>query len=375
MFSGTIFGMISRRLWALAAVLVAGATLAQEARLLGAKPTTTRSAARPTVALTPTPTFAPLPALPPTSQGWSKLGPDYAETLALVPSQPGTMYTCGARLGANGTESPPYLGVSRDSGKTWQTLALPASCQALRASPSNAQDLAFAGDICGGGACAVGPDGWKSWLYLTTDGGHHWKVVNLPPNASDTPAAIGELFARAGTALFVSPQYFDGATPPSDAHTPPASTDGGPFAWVDQNGMRAQVSSTASVYQLVSTGTTLYVNFGRTYCTSTPCATVAETTTGGASWTALPILPGGSRPVWGITFALPDGMIIAQATDPPNPIYKLSPEAAAWTVVAPEYEEGSPVTLDAVSWDANGHPQLLWMASHSVPGGLFVHEA
>jgi hypothetical protein len=271
---------------ALVAVLVAAATIFQEVRLLGAKTRTPHVAATATPRPTPTPTFAPLPPMLPAGQGWVKTGPAYAQTVALAPSQPTTLYTCGRPATADGHLSPStYLGVSRDGGRTWQTSTLPADCAALVVSPTNPQDVAFEGGTCQG-ACAGVPGSDKYWVYLSTDGGKRWTQAKLPPNASNAPEAEGYLVAWAGTILFVSPRYPAGESPPHDAHTLAASTNGGPFVWVDQNGMLDRAPAGATLYRLVSVGNTLFVTFGG-FCAelvSQPCARVATTSDGGATW-------------------------------------------------------------------------------------------
>jgi len=375
-------------------------------RLLTAKTTTSSTtsgvAGTATPRPTPTPTFAPLPTVLPAGQGWAKTtGPDYAAAVAVAPGQPATLYTCSSDLDPH-----PRLGLSHDGGRTWQTSTLPASCDALEVSPANAQDLAFSGEKCQLSSAAaatsagkfgfraprgedvvVGPippvprisagradyilpgvsggrqDGCatisiKSWAYVSADGGKHWTQANLPPNAIDAPEFVGYLIAWVGTTLFVAPNYIN---LPPDVHTLAASTNGGPFVWVDQNGLSGRVPVGMTLSNLTSLGDTLFVTYDGLVCSSQlspPCATAATTsdggatwsrirpiyqgedlqiiggaagallalprnvnsptrallrsTDGGATWTALPVLPGGVRPSPTTTFALPDGTTIAQ---------------------------------------------------------------
>jgi hypothetical protein len=382
--------------------------------------TTTAHPTATTALPTPTPTIA----LPPSGLGWTKAGPSYFYgTVAVAPSEPATLYSCGQQPSANGNPSAPsFLGVSHDGGKTWNTSPIPAYCATLKVSPANPLYVAFEGTICGSasGCAAPPPDSLLAWVYSSTDGGAHWALAKLPPNTVDASQDLHYFFAWAGTTLFVAPDLsFGQQTIPPGTHILAASTNGGPFTWVDQHGLSAKVQGGAQVDLLTAVGDTLYVNFGVNYpntCAAPPCSGIAKTSDGGATWAtfddtnqggslvviaggasrdliatsrsagaplrstdggvtwaALPTMPGGLGPGTTSTFETPDGTLFGQIGLHPIPTYKLPPGAAAWTLVAPAVNDVGSGDLSAVSWDANGHPLLLW--EPALGEGLFAHPA
>jgi hypothetical protein len=354
-------------------------------------------------------------------------GPAYFYgTVAVAPSQPTTLYSCGQRPSSNYDPSAPnFLGVSHNGGRTWTTLALPAYCATLHVSPTNPQDVAFEGTICGSASSCAVPPGALSWVYLSTDGGAHWAQATLPPNAFDAAQIPGYFIAWTGATLFVAPDLGSvQQTIPPGTHILAASANGGSFAWVDQNGLSAQVQNNAQVDLLTGIGDTLYVNFGvdspTGSCVDPRCSGVATTadggatwasikytyqgapllvtagvagrdlvahpraasyvtgpllrsTDGGATWSVLPTLPNGLSPQDTATFETPDGTLFASADTHPNPTLKLPSGASAWTLIAPAVNDAGSGDLAAVSWDANGHPLFLW--EPALGEGLFSHRA
>ncbi len=257
-------------------------------------------------------------------------------------------------------------------------------------------------------------------MYSSADGGQRWTLAKLPTNTIDASQVLNYFFAWAGTTLFVAPQFGAQQTLPSETHILAASANGGPFEWVDQNGLRAHVQSTAVVDLLTTVGSTLYANLDGASCVGQQCSGVATTSDGGATWasitstnqgdtlvviagapgrdllahprsatyhigpllrstdggttwSALPTLPGGASPQDRGTFETPDGTIFVETNTNPNPIYKLVPGASAWALVAPHVADGAAGDLAAVSWDAGGHPLLLWQAA--LGQGLLSHLA
>jgi photosystem II stability/assembly factor-like uncharacterized protein len=419
-----------RTLPAVAAAILIVALLGGALYALGTGPGKGRgSTPAPPTATAQRPTATATLALPPSGQGWTKAGPAYFYgNVAAAPSQPATLYSCGQQPSANGDPSvPSYLGISHDGGKTWSTSRLPAYCVTLKVSPSNPRVVAFSGTVCGSASgCIAPPPGSPSaWVYSSTDGGAHWTLAKLPSGPADPSLVPSYSFAWAGTTLFVAPTITPKAPTPGD-HILAASANGGPFVWVDQNGLRPSAQSDAAVDGLVGVSGALYVDvtFASPSCVGTPsssgCSALVKTTDGGhtwatishsdqgvelivvagtpggdllahrrssdyitgpllrstdggANWTTLPALPGGLSPQDTGTFETPDGTIYVETNTHPNPIYKLAPGASAWVLVAPDVSDAGSGDLAAVTWDASGHPLLLW--EPALGQGLFSHPA
>jgi len=403
---------------ALAAVLVVAATLAIEAQLAGGRRPTrgtstsladsgtgTPGAGTPVVSATATTASSMQP------KRWAQMGPAYAQRAAFAESAPTRMYACGFQ-GANTQTGPISLLASRDSGSTWQTLSTPAKgtyCD-VRASTTTPQNVAlFASALCDQESCTSTD---PNQLYHSTDGGTHWSVAQLPAT-SGTPATPTYTFAWAGATLFVEAV----TAGQSGSHYLAASTNGGAFAWVDQNITGLPAGMTPIAGELRAIGNTVYVTFSGGGCANPQagCIAIARTTNGGATWThvaptyvghaytsvggirlvagapgapligaasscqctAAPLLrstdsgatwtelPGFSsgyhaREFW--TVETPDGTVYAtleQDHFESIGIYVLAPGASAWRLVA--YPAGGQSwALEAATWDASGHPAGLW---------------
>jgi hypothetical protein len=246
------------------------------------------------------------------------------------------------------------------------------------------------------------------------------------PADGGTPGRPGNTFAWAGSTLFVA----TGGR--SDGHYLAASTNGGAFAWVDQNITGLPAGTTIIAGELRAIGTTAYITLSTNTCQSDPnCLIIARTTNGGASWThatpnyvgtaytgvggirivagaagapligvgescqcdgppllrsadggatwrELPAYPSGygAREFW--TVETPDGTVFATLQQGnlsgPIGIYALSPGAGSWRLV--DYPTGNQSwALEGASWDAKGHPTAIWgwSWSNDEVDGLWRH--
>lgn len=133
------------------------------------------------LAATPTPTsttpLMPAPTIPP-GQGWSPAGPSWAQQINFAPSEPQTAYVCGTpgNRDASG-QAPIALGVSSDSGHSWQTITthLTANTCQMTMNPLDARDLLMAI-----GHCLTCSSPAPMQLYRTRDGGQNWSLVLFP---------------------------------------------------------------------------------------------------------------------------------------------------------------------------------------------------
>src|SRR5262249_39422483 len=156
-----------------------------------------------TVTPTPVPTLS-VAKLPPPGSGYTNSGPAWAQAVAIAPSAPTTVYSCGntAPKPSGGIQGPGAIavGVSRDGGHAWQTYttgAIATACQ-LSVNPTNAQDsvMLTLTTVCSGDAC----QSTGTHLYRSRNGGAGWTLASAPGGAVwDFDAAPAWL----GSTLFV----------------------------------------------------------------------------------------------------------------------------------------------------------------------------
>jgi hypothetical protein len=341
------------------------------------------------------------------------------EDVVFAPSDPTTGYTCELQYDPR-TDLPVavHIGVSRDAGKTWQTLPVSPGAGAtciMRISPTNAQDIALRTSpcmyICGSGNPLV------IRYYVSTNGGASWAGLPLPAGASTNQQV--DQYVWAGTTLFVSSVWT--AQRPNNGHVLAASVDGGPLAWVDQNGLLADLPTGLPIggldEMIAGSDTTLFVNLTGPDCQNyTQCKWLWKTsdggstwthiqstygadgvgivsagngyvpliglrnisqgdpaplllsTNGGATWTALSALPANAHISQWLALRAPDGSIFMQfqtgPTDQTQTIYDLPAGASSWTPIV--LVDNNKMTLAALSWDSSGHPTALWAADRGL---------
>lgn len=362
------------------------------------------------------------------ANGWNPGGTAGAQDIAFAPSAPALAYDCGAPTLSLTTFTPVPIAVSasRDGGRTWRALPSPGTgvtCS-ITVNPTAPQDVVLM--VSPSSTFASKP----IVLYRSFDGGRTWTRWTLPPRLG---AQFGDAqyatWAWAGSSLFLTP-YYPGTIGYGDLA---ASIAGRPFVWVQQNGLFRSAPDDASINQLLGTPSALYaVLFSQSTCTQS-CTRVLTSSDGGSSWSVyaptfqghpiallfqnddgrtlfggyfddpaqaaheyvyssdggvtwrqLPPLP--PRSIASDMFATPDGTDYATLdTNPEAPtgsiqpgVYRLSPHASAWTFVAPPVDDGSGPVV--VSWNAAGHPLLLWSNIHTsiadgIQPGLQHHPA
>jgi photosystem II stability/assembly factor-like uncharacterized protein len=371
------------------------------------------------------PTASPTVWRVPRGGGWTRVGPAFGETVAFSLAAPTTLYVCGTPGGAFRT-GPTSLGVSHDSGETWQTLPTPgrgATCT-LRVSPTNPNLVAlFVGPICGQDGCTSND---PEQLYVSTDGGQQWTKATFPDNGAGKPAAPTFIFAWTGVTLFALVGSAYQQSP--GVHYLAASRDGGPFAWVDGNGLSSQLPAQPAVVQTIASSATFYIVFSVSSACSdsvSSCLVIASTrdsgdswrvvtprytgtdypglsaisitsvipgtetlvgfggvcqcarppflrsTDGGATWRLLSPVPAGASPFEYVTFATPDGTLFSRVD---NDLVTLPRAGQQWSRVAPA-PPGAEVgdDLEAVTWDAKGQVVALWASSHVRGGGIWSY--
>ena len=183
---------------AIVLVLVAAGVLLQRPRPRGATllPLATST---PTTPLTPAPTL-------PAGQGWMPAGPPWAQWIAFAPSDPRTAYLCGTPTNNNpNRQGPVMLGLSLDSGRTWQKLAtaiLASACQ-VDVDPTDAQDVLLQVEHCT--TCST-PS--PAQVYRSLDGGRSWHLAALPPPPGSSSATyVAFQWAWQGSTLFIMPFF------------------------------------------------------------------------------------------------------------------------------------------------------------------------
>jgi len=300
-----------------------------------------------------------------------------------APSAPNTVYACGPT--PSGSSSGLGFGLSQDGGKTWTTWAtsIPASaCLAMSVSPSAPQAVAVYSASCRA-ECGQG----EFYMDYSLDSGKHWTHVYTSGNSvTEAP------FAWVGTTFFANGA--PSGTPSSATQNLALSKNGGSFSWTSLSVGVGQLFSTATTLYVVTTAETPAVysttNLGVSWSKVTPTyqgnainATtlvpggprlgyddrsidgtnvypMVRSSDGGASWQALQSVPAGFQ---ANTDAVetPDGTVYVTfvgTTSFQAGIFKLMPGASQWTLVAPLVP--GTLFLNAVIWDANGHPVSVW---------------
>jgi hypothetical protein len=400
---------------ALAAVLVivVGSVGIQRLRSSSAASAATPS---PTIPPTLTPPLTPAPTLP-AGQGWTPVGPPWAQSIVFASSAPRTAYICGTPANSDGSrQAPVALAISRDAGHTWQTTAsaptiLATVCQ-VDVDPTDARDLLMQVEHCT--ACTTP---LPAQLYRSVDGGQSWHLVMLPPLGDSSAATFPAYqWAWQGSALFVSP-WVAGSAGVQSQNDLAISLAAGPFAWVNARALQAGVPPRLQLTTVYATSSAVYADFIGSDCTD-DCevvklsadlgvtwslfqplyrgrpvylfdqdasiadgrtligevfASVDENTRfyvrssdGGATWALLPSLPGNL-----IILSLastPSGILYGEmwhpdATATPG-VYRLAPRAGDWSLVGARPNGGYQQLV--VSWDDQGAPVALWSGA-SVP--------
>lgn len=359
----------------------------------------------------PTPglSYSPLTPQPQPDRGWRLAGPRYASEIAGAPSAPATLYVCGVQQPSKDQPSPLLVGVSHDSGNTWQTFSPPASAVScyLTVNPTNARDVVLTAF-----ACVQCTPPQASHLYRTFDGGKHWSAWSLPAPGPNQSADLWSVqWVWVGSTLFLAPFLIGD----SDFTRLAASVAGRPFVWLSTAALFAGAPADTGINGLYATSTILTIElFSRTACQSdcfwyVQCrddgmswslfnsmfqgqpvsllATSADgrtllgqvvhhdapysrtylrSTDGGAAWSALSPRPTGLAAEF--LYAAPDGSVYGSfEQDLADPqygqtlpavvgIYALAPGDAAWTYISPLPSGGWFV----LTWDEHGHPSALW---------------
>ena len=406
----------------LVAILALGAIVAGAQWLRQKTPASIRTTITTPTSSTP---LTPAPTIPP-GQGWSPAGPSWAQQIIFAPSQPRTAYVCGMPGNRDaGGQTPVAIGMSSDSGRAWQTITTRFTgdtCQ-MTVNPLDARDLLMAlGD------CITCSSPVPMQLYRTFDGGQNWSLVQFPALGKSTPPQFAWYqWTWQGSVVFVIP--FPLGTQPRDSVA--ISVAGGPFTWVNQAALLAQVPASMQINNIYATTNALYVDFssfgpndciddcmltkvsadlGATWVDFRPryhgqpvylldqSVNLADGQTligqvypgpddgtrvylrsddGGATWSPLPSPPGGV--VIGSLASTPGGIMYIETwgyggATALSAVYRLMPGAKAWVFIGALPNSGLPL---AVSWDAQGSPLALWSGagnpSPSQFGGLATH--
>lgn len=330
----------------------------------------------------------------PVTLGWTRAGAPRPDAVAVVPSAPGTLVTC------TGTTPHITLSVSADGGSTWKTqdtgIEL-ARCLGLAVSPAAPDFIALYAGTCRSD-CGLA----NVRLYLTTNAGGHWQQVTPSPDGD-----AGVIFGWVGTTFFASAA--PNGTPTAAKQFLAVSRDGIHFAWTSLPVAPKQILSYGSTLVVVANSTTtctvvaslctdLYrsTDLGTTWSRITPMyqginvravANVPGSATligfdarafadnpnfypllrsldGGASWQPLSDAPKGKEASTDQPILTPDGTVYVffccgdTASPATDGIYKLAPGSTSWALVSPVVPAS--IRLMAVSWDAQGHPAILW---------------
>jgi hypothetical protein len=356
----------------------------------------------PTVSPTTTPvvTSTPLPNVWQTVQSVN-----YGKGIAFSQNDPKTGYVCGNTAnGQNSNENTILkIAVTHDGGLTWdapiQTTVTGGTC-ILYVNPYKASDIVMSSYGCWYGC---GGTGVKNILYRSLDSGKTWSRLALPSN-DDTMAAMKPSWTR--NALFVDVGSKSGIdTPP---HLVAISVNNGPLAWTAKDPSIGQSNLTPGIYTL---GDTINIyndakiatssDDGATWSTFTPQGTTlygvyavpdnhtlistslinnsqySRSTDGGRTWS--PVLLGAGMSIYNpydVVIGTPDGTIfgVQSSSSVQYKICKLPTGTTTWICDIPFTDPSNASSIQqfqAVSWDENGHPKLVWSASiHGLPINL-----
>jgi hypothetical protein len=248
---------------------------------------------------TPTVIMAP-PAVPPLGQGWTNAGPAVAQTIAFAPSAPQMAYTCG--VPEAGAPHAVIVGSSLDGGATWHVQAAPVSntsCQ-ISVDPLDARDVVLVAGTCA--SCQ------PPWLLRSRDGGATWTVPTLPPHGTETYTFL--MIQWAGSDLYVAPYTLEQNAQGGTFHRLAVSHAGGPFQWVEGNGLYTYAPPDAQINQLIAFPQGLYVALTSTTQCPPACTIPAMlTTTGGATWSQAPTFQVATQPI-NVLGSIPDGQTL-----------------------------------------------------------------
>ncbi len=199
----------------------------------GASPAASGTATSTPPRFTELPTYTPTPTTPLPS-GWSLGGPQLSppppgaivDEIAYAPSQPNTLYSCGA------TDAGVGFSKSTDGGATWsQPSTILTDVQnsqtnlcVLAVSPTQANDIAVLGAYCRVTGCSGSLN--NTWgMARSRDGGATWHDQS-PPGTDAASSSFSGLMAWAGTTLLC------GVTDPNSAHQLAVSVNGGSFTFI-----------------------------------------------------------------------------------------------------------------------------------------------
>jgi hypothetical protein len=192
---------------------------------------------------TPTPPLTLAPTLP-AGQGWTSAGPPWAQWIVFAPSDPRTAYLCGTPTNNNPSrQGLVMLGLSLDSGHTWQKLAtsILASGCVVDVDPTNADDLLLEVWQCA--TCSTDPTPNPTQVYRSLDGGRSWHLAALPPPPGSSSATyVAFQWAWQGSNLFIMPLFASTQLRRLLA----ISVAVGPLVWVNQNALLAGVPAARS---------------------------------------------------------------------------------------------------------------------------------
>lgn len=328
--------------------------------------------------------------------------------VAFAPTSPSIGYA--VIMEPSGTAN---VSATTNGGDTWQQLARPISNQDhcdISVDPTNARSVAL---VCT-------PPASSGYAVLRSfDGAKTWTQQKMGVTAN-CYAGTG----WAGSTLLMAFAFCDGASTQTQLV---ASVNHGAFVRLDHDGALSGIPLSGQIRMLAGFGSTYYVQMV-TFQSAPPKfdnESVLASTDGGATWKTVAFADGGQRtrlyavssdahtwvglydsnpaqlaistdhgqtwhklpPPWAQAvgpdqvFVTPDETVYATGArsvyQDPDPLYAATPGATQWT---------SPLAipqgagLEAVSWDANGHPRKLWayyapaaqpegwsLISHSLP--------
>lgn len=410
-------GPRERALLALSVALLAGVVLAVVLAPTARAPAPRGASSTASSLSQVTPTLSASAQLAP-GTGWTPRGPAWAQAVAFSPQAATIGYTCGApNLISPDQPAPLMLGETRDGGATWKTVPLPAKgviCR-LTVDPLDYGDVVVYADTCE----VCGADD-RGALYRPGIKQGTWQ--NITPQLADGAFVGVQAWAWVGQTLYLVPTVSGEAAPTQllvstnyGAFTPLPSSlvfgdasagvrridalqASGPALYLTYDGtcsgqqcvqMRQKASGDAPWTSFAPTSNSAPVTlvpasisgaalYGQRQALRAPpgdsVSGYVASSDGGATWRALPPLPGGT---FALTFAdTPDGTLYAVAYSAgsgsdvvPDGVYRLDAGAASWRFVA-----SSPIGPDfVVTYDNFGHPVALWAwAHHPVSGGVPV---